>query len=102
MMRERNLTVNFCNTATRTLLMALGCLQQAMRIKDEFLGRSLVEVFITPGSVIQFDDCGVDRLCDLHLVMQNRHHQLTMIAHHRALPGCESVGLRPTQADPDA
>src|SRR5262245_8102877 len=82
--------------------MTLCCLQQAMWIKDEFLGCSFIEVFVTLWSVIQFDNCGVDRFCNLYLVMQNSHHQFTMIAHHWTLPGCESVGLRPAKSYPDA
>ena len=73
-----------------------------MRVEDELLRRPLVEVPVPPRRLIEGDDLDVDRLGDLHLVMQDGHHELAVVAHHRALTGDERVRLRPPQPDADA
>src|SRR5256712_6952045 len=74
----------------------------AMRVEDELLGGSLVEVHVALRGLLQSNDCGVDRLGDLHLVVQDRIHQLAMVPHDRALTGGEGEGLGPAQTDADA
>jgi hypothetical protein len=78
----------------RPLVCRLGS-DQAMRVEDELLGGALVEVHVTLRSLLQRNDCRVDRLGDLHLVVEDRHHQLTIVAHDRALTGGEGKGLGP-------
>jgi hypothetical protein len=59
----------------------------AMRVEDELFGSALVEVYVALGSLFQGNDGGVDRLGDLHLIVQDRIHQLPVVAHDRALTG---------------
>src|SRR6266702_5103674 len=59
----------------------------AMRVEDELFGSTLVEVHIALRGLLQSNDRSVDRLSDLHLVVQDRIHQLAMVAHDRALTG---------------
>ena len=51
--------------------------------------------------VVERDDRGVDVLRDLHPVVQDRHHQLPVVLHHRALTGVEGVRLGPAEPQPD-
>src|SRR5437764_1234936 len=71
----------------------------AMRVEDELLGSTLVEVHVALRGLLQRNDRGVDCLGDLHLVVQDRIHQLAMVAHDRALTGGEGEGLGPTQTN---
>jgi len=70
-----------------------------MGVKDEFLGSSFVKVLVTLWCLLQRNDGGVDRLGDLHLVIEDCHHQLTMVTHHRTLTGGEREGLCPAQTN---
>ena len=56
---------------------------------------------VAPRRVVERDRRRVDRLGDLHPVVQDRHHQLAVVAHDRALAGGEGVRLGPAEADPD-
>ena len=67
----------------------------AMRVEDELFGSTLVEVLVALRGRLQRNDRGVDRLGDLHLVVQDRIHQLAVVAHDRALAGGEGEGLGP-------
>src|SRR3712207_9594234 len=67
------------------------------RSEDVLLRRALVELLVAPRRVLQRDHLGVDRLRDLHPVVQDRHHQLAVVAHDRALAGGERVRLGPAQ-----
>src|SRR5437016_6228138 len=60
---------------------------QAMRVEDILSGRPLVKVPVTLRSILQRNDGSIDSLGDLHLVIEDSHHQLAMVAHHRALTG---------------
>src|SRR4029453_18545978 len=73
----------------------------AVRVDDVLAGRALVELLVALGGLVERDHGGVDVLGDLHLVMQDRHHQLPVVLHHRALAGGEGVGLGPAEPDPD-
>src|SRR6266849_7587485 len=59
----------------------------AMRVEDELFGSTLVEVLVALRGLLQSNDRSVDRLSDLHLVVQDRIHQLAMVPHDRALTG---------------
>ncbi len=72
-----------------------------MRTKDELFSSALVEIFVTLGSLFQGNDGGVDRLGDLHLIVQNGIHQLSVVAHDGTLTGGEGEGLGPTQTNAD-
>ena len=73
-----------------------------MRVKDKLSGRTLVKVPVTLRSILQRNDGSIDSLGDLHLVVEDSHHQLAMVAHHRALTGGESKGLGPAQTHTNA
>src|SRR5262249_27586329 len=84
------------------LLARLGGRDHVMGIEHEFFGRSLVEVPVAVGSVIERDDGNIYRLGNLDLVVQDRLHKLAMILHHRTLARREGVRFGPAQADPHA
>ena len=66
-----------------------------------FSRRALVEVLVALGRVVERDHGGVDGLGDLAAVVEDRLHQLAVVAHHRALAGGERVRLRPAEPDAD-
>src|SRR5437762_13319180 len=72
-----------------------------VRVEDEFLSSALVKVLIALGGIPKRNDGGVNRLGDLHLVVENRMHQLAMVAHDGGLTGGAGEGLGPTQTDAD-
>src|SRR5271154_6938416 len=72
-----------------------------MRIQNELLRRSFIEVFVTLNSLFQFYDGDVDRLGDFDLVVQDCHHQLTVVLQYGTLTGGEGMRFRPSQADAD-
>src|SRR6266516_3044749 len=74
---------------------------QAVRVEDELLGGPFVEVLIALRRLVERDDSGVDIARDLHPVVKDRHHQLPVVGHHRALAGGEPVRLRPAETDAD-
>src|SRR5215208_2365669 len=73
----------------------------AVGVDDVLAGRALVEVLVALGGLVERDHGRIDVLGDLHLVVQDRHHQLTVVLHHRALAGLEGVRLGPAEPDPD-
>src|SRR5437870_3192671 len=73
-----------------------------VRIKHEFLRRSLVEILVSLRRLIERDRGDVHRLGDLDLVVQDALHEGAVVAHDRALTGGELVALGPAQADADA
>src|SRR4051794_39375895 len=73
-----------------------------MRIDDELLRSSLIEVLIAARALVEADYLHIDGLGDMNLVIQNRHHQVPVVLHHRALSRVEVMGLRPSQPDTDA
>ena len=73
-----------------------------MGIEHVFLRRAFVEILVTLRRIVKRDHFHVDGFGNLHLVLQNRLHQLAVVPHHRALAGGESVRLRPTQSDSNA
>src|SRR5215217_6476114 len=73
----------------------------AVGVEDVLAGRALVEVLVALGGLVERDHGRVDVLGDLHLVVEDRHHQLAVVLHHRALAGLERVGLGPAEPDPD-
>src|SRR5947207_5477459 len=70
-----------------------------VRVEDEFLRSALVKVLIALGGILQRNDGRVNRLGDLHPVVEDRVHQLAMVAHNRALSGGEGEGLGPAQTN---
>src|ERR1700722_3242742 len=72
-----------------------------MRIQHELLRRSFIEVFVTLNSLFQFYDGDVDRLGDFDLVVQDSHHQLTVVLQHGTPASAEGMRFRPSEADPD-
>src|SRR5215207_11650209 len=62
-------------------------LDEAVRVEHELLGRSLVEVLVALRRVVERDDGGVDRLGDLHAIVEDRLHEPVVVAHDRALAG---------------
>src|ERR1039457_6188323 len=72
---------------------------EAVRIDDVLLGGSLVEVVVALRCILERDDGGVDRRRDVRPVVQDRHHQLAVVRHHRALASDEVVRLRPAEAE---
>ena len=41
---------------------------------------------------------GVDGLRDVDLLVEDRHHELVVVLHHRALSSMKAMGLGPTKA----
>ena len=74
--------------------------QQVRRSALEHRAGSLVELGVALRCLLQRDGGGVDVVGDAHPVVKDRHHQLPVVAHHRALTGEESVRLGP--AEPEA
>src|SRR3954463_16394203 len=74
---------------------------QTVRVQDELLARTLVEILVAGWRLVERDDGGVDRLGDLDLVVEDRLHETAVVLHHRRLPGGEGVRLRPAEADAD-
>src|SRR5512132_2920151 len=73
----------------------------AVGVDDVLAGRALVEVLVALGGLVERDHGRVDVLGDLHLVVQDGHHQLAVVLHHRALTGLERVRLGPAEPEPD-
>ena len=78
-----------------------SALDHPVRVEHVLLGGSLVEVLVSVRGLVQRDDRGVHRLCDLRAIVQDHLHQAVVVPHHRALARREAVRLRPAQADPD-
>src|SRR5581483_10135205 len=74
---------------------------QVVRVDDKFLCSAPVKILIASGGLIQGNDGGVNRSGDLYLVIQDRIHQLTMVAHDGTLSGGEGEGLGPAQTNAD-
>lgn len=68
--------------------------------RERTLRYALVELLITPRCIVQGDHGGVDVLGDLYPIIKDRHHQLALITHGRALSGGERVRLGPADAEP--
>lgn len=84
------------------LIRWLSAGQHSMGISHKLFGRTPVEVGVALRCIFQRNNGGVDRLCILDFVMQDAHHQLSVVAHAWALTGGEPMTLRPAQADADA
>src|ERR1700758_1323161 len=69
-----------------------------MRVEHELPRGALVEVAVSAWRIFQWQYCDIDRLRDIHFVMQDGHHQLAIVAEHGTLPGSEAMGLGPAQA----
>src|SRR5207237_10450620 len=65
-------------------------------------GGAFVEVAVAGWGAVQGDDRRVDRFGDLDPIVEDRHHQPVVVAHHRTLAGSKPEGFRPAQADPHA
>src|SRR5215207_393134 len=85
----------------RSLSGSLGALKLTVWVEHELLGRTLVEVLVALRSLIERDDRGVDGPGDLGPVVEDRHHQLPVVLHDRALAGVERVALGPAEPDAD-
>src|SRR5215213_8126164 len=86
----------------RPLLVCTGSgADHAVGVEDVLAGRALVEVGVALGGLVERDHGRIHVLGDLHLVVEDRHHQLTVVLHHRALAGLEGVRLGPAEPDPD-
>src|SRR5215213_9811384 len=79
----------------RSLSDSLGALKLTVWVEHKLLGRTLVEVLVALRSLIERDDRGVDGPGDLGPVVEDRHHQLPVVLHNRALAGVERVALGP-------
>src|SRR5215469_7672020 len=75
--------------------------QRSVRIQHEFFGRTMVEVAVALRRILQSDHGSVNCLGDMHLVMQDAHHQLAVVTHHGALTRGESMTFCPAQANAD-
>src|SRR5918994_76183 len=73
----------------------------AVGVEDVLLGRTLVEVLVALGGLIEGDDRGVDGVGDVGLVVQDAHHQAAVVLLDRALTGEEGVALGPTESETD-
>src|SRR5437667_7059054 len=62
-----------------------------MRIDDEFLGGSAIEVLVAGGSFIERDHSDVGCFGDLHFVVKDGLHELAVVSKHGALAGGEGV-----------
>src|SRR5215212_1103461 len=85
----------------RSLSGSLGALKLAVWVEHKLLGRTLVEVLVALRSLLERDDRGVDGPGDLGPVVEDRHHQLPVVLHNRALAGVERVALGPAEPDAD-
>src|SRR5215218_6974415 len=85
--------------ATRPPVCSSG--DHAVGVDDVLAGRALVEVLVALGGLVERDHGRIHVLGDLHLVVQDGHHQLAVVLHHRALTGLERVRLGPAEPDPD-
>src|SRR5260370_27365187 len=70
---------------------------EAIRVKHVFFSCSSIKFLITLRRILQGNDGGVDRLGNLHPVLQDRHHQLATGTHDRRLAADESEAFCPTQ-----
>src|SRR5258708_36517314 len=61
-----------------------------VRVQNELLRCTLVEVTVPARRVLQGQDLDIYRLRDTHLVMQDSHHKLPIVAEHGALPRSEA------------
>ena len=68
-----------------------------MRIDDEFLCDTAIEIGITPRCLIKADHRRIHGFGDGDAVVENGHHQRTVVLHDGGLPGGERQGLGPTE-----
>jgi hypothetical protein len=73
-----------------------------MWVQNELLWHTLVEVAVAPRSLFQRQHRDIYGLRNSDLVVQNGHHQLTVVSKNRALPRTEGVGVCPAKSDPKA
>src|SRR5215210_8989753 len=85
----------------RSLSDSLGALKVAVWVEHILLGRALVEVLVALRSLVERNDRGVDGPGDLGPVVEDRHHQIPVVLHNRALAGVERVALGPAEPDAD-
>src|SRR3984885_4875939 len=82
------------------LIRQSGCLrQQAVRVEHEFGGDALIELGVAVRRILQADRFGIDDLCDRQPVIQQRHHELPIVAQDGRLTGVEGVRLGPAKAE---
>src|SRR6266516_6544371 len=73
-----------------------------MRVQNEFLGRTLIEVFVSWWRLVERDYSDVDAPGRVEFVVDHRVHELAVVSHDRTLPRHESVGFSPAQSNPYA
>src|SRR5882724_6347533 len=68
-----------------------GASRDSVGVDDEFCGGSLIEVFVASRGIVERDELRVDGLRGMHFVVQDGHHELAIVAQHRALAGVEGA-----------
>src|SRR5207244_2791175 len=80
---------------------ALLVAEHPVRVEHVLRARSLIEGPVALWCLVERDHGGVHGLGDLAALVEDRVHQLAVVAHHRALAGSERVRLGPAEPDSD-
>src|SRR5712692_9818873 len=73
-----------------------------MRVHNEFLGRTLIEVLVSLRRLVERDYSDVDALGRVEFVVENSMHELAVVPHDWTLARHETVRLGPAQSNPYA
>ena len=72
-----------------------------MRVEDELHGSPLVEIGIAFGRLLERDHLRIDDVRDGDAIVQDRLHELTIVAQDRRLAGKEGMRFRPAETEID-
>src|SRR5690242_2562464 len=70
-----------------------------MRVQNEFLGGTLIEVFVSLRRVVERDHSDVDALGRVEFVIENGVHELPVVSHDWTLARHEAVRFGPPQSN---
>jgi hypothetical protein len=65
-----------------------------MRVDNELLGNTAVQLRVAVRRLVQGDDGGTDSRRDVHSVTQDGLHQTSVVPHDRALPAAGRMTTR--------
>ena len=71
----------------------------SVRIEDELYGRTLVKIGITFGRFLERDHLRIDDVRDWDAIVQDRLHELTIVAQDWRLAGKEGMRFRPAETE---
>src|SRR5437667_8014591 len=75
---------------------------QPMRVDHEFVRYPGIEITVALGCSVEADHLDVDDFADREPAPQYRLHQLSVVLQHWGLPGVQTVGLCPAEAEAKA